>query len=323
MPVISQSPQTYVATSDELIAHWTRANVTAAGTPIKLKGNYFLADFTIDRNNLSEKIAQVRAVLLSRQMSAGLRDQQKTTIREYLIRFRGAVTNALMDTPYANNLPTLPVFATDETRYKEPFLAMAERWRAINALGGSVADFTAPLTIGDGIRLEDYELALADLESSYRAVGSADAALDTLRSERNALLEPLKKRMQQYKAALIDRFGKDHALVKSLPALSPTPGATPPPVALSGSFDAARGKAVLSWGASAAADLDHYEVRTTGELPYRAEDEAVVASVPATQLSLETDEGLIVSNATANFKVYVVTRTNHERGSNAVKIKRT
>lgn len=228
MSLVSRSSSSYLTTANAIVPHWQSANNLTPTRPIVLKGGYTFTQFLQDRDNLSEKIDSVRARLLVRNTAAALRDSAKQSLRDYLIRYRATVSNHLMDTPYARHLPNLPLRGSDETSYKEPFLRMAEQWKLINNLGGTVAGFTAPLVLGDGTTLVAFQDALAQLEELYREINIADTALDTGRGERDALLEPFKKRMQQYKAELIGRYGKDHSVVTSLPELtyrSPAPKA--------------------------------------------------------------------------------------------------
>ena len=322
MPFIARSPLSYLRTAQDIDTHWQQVNASSSANPITLKGSFTLAQFQNELTVFGAKISQTRAERLQRDMAAGQRSIQKDAVRESLTRFRAAVTNYLMGTPYAGNLPTLPTLSVDESAYKEPFLKMQERWRVIDNLSVSVPEFTAPLVLGNGLTLDGFVDQLTDLDSAYRALDKSDTQLETYRRERDAMMEPLKKRIVQYKNALIDRFGKEHPFVKSIPALSPTPSNTLKPVKLTGTWDASTQKAALTWSAAASQDAT-YSVRTTGSLPYKPDDEEVLATLPHGTTHFHTDAGLIVIGSEANFKVYVVTPSGNERGSNAVKIMHT
>jgi hypothetical protein len=321
MPFIARSPLAYLRTAEEINTHWQQANIAAGATHITLKGGYTLAQFQVDLTTFSNKIDQTRAERFQRDIAAAQRNIQKGNVRDSLTRFRAAITNRLMGTPYASNLPTLPVLTADESTYKEPFLKMQERWRGIDNLSNSLPDFTAPLVLGNGLTIDAYTDQLMELDAAYRSLDRSDTLLETLRRERDALMPILKQRVVQYKNALIDRFGKDHPLVKSLPALSPTAGNTLKAVKLTGTWDTSTGKAALTWTSAASPDAS-YSVRTTGSLPYKAEDEEALATLPHSTTHFHTDTGLTTPGAEANFKVYVVTPSGNERGSNAVKVVR-
>ena len=279
MPFIARSPLSYLRTAQDINTHWQQANTASPGSPITLKGSYTLAQFQAEATAFSSKIDQTRAERLRRDMAAGQRSVQKGAVRESLTRFRAAVTNQLMGTPYAGNLPTLPAFSVDESGYKEPFLKMQERWRVIDNLGVTVPDFTSPLVLGNGLTIDGFVDQLTGLDDSYRALDKSDTLLETFRRERDALMPILKARIVQYKNALVDRFGKDHPLVQSLPALSPIVSNTLKPVKLTGTWDATTKKAALTWSEAASSEAS-YSVRTTGSLPFKADDEEILATLP-------------------------------------------
>ena len=59
-------------------------------------------------------------------------------------------------------------------------------------------------------------------------------------------------------------------------------------------------------------------------LDYSTDDEVVVESVsPSATRVLNTAAGLTAPGVTAGFKVYVITNTGNERGSNAVYVERS
>ena len=55
---------------------------------------------------------------------------------------------------------------------------------------------------------------------------------------------------------------------------------------------------------------------------YRAAEELAVAALPKTATTFETATGLAAPGSAATFKVYVLTTTGNEKGSNAVKVTR-
>ena len=88
-------------------------------------------------------------------------------------------------------------------------------------------------------------------------------------------------------------------------------------------WDADLQQARITWTASTDPNLDHYEVRFCPGPNYSTEDESIVASIdPSAPRQLLTDAGLTTPGATATFKVYVITNTGNESGSNAVTVTR-
>lgn len=319
MSLISGRSSSYLTTAQAIVPHWQNANSLNPTHPIVLKGGYTFVNFLQDRDILSDKLDSVRASVLVRNTAATLRDSAKQSIRTYLTRYRATIISHLMDTPYARNLPQLPHPGSDETAYKEPFLRLSERWKIVNNLGATFPGFTAPLVLGNGTTLALFLDALAELEELYREINIADVELDTHRQERDILLDPFKKRMQQYKAEMLSRYGNDHPLVKSLPNLTSNSSTTPDPVALNGIWDIHNQKATLTWTPSPLAGV-RYEIRTTGSASYQASQEQTLAVVESGTTRFETDAGLGVPGASAHFKVYVLTPSGQERGSRALKV---
>jgi hypothetical protein len=109
----------------------------------------------------------------------------------------------------------------------------------------------------------------------------------------------------------------------SLPSLSASGGGSAPAaVTLSGQWDGEAEAAQLSWTASSAANFQEYSLRMTAGPTYDAANETVVDTFSAGILSAETSEGLAMPGDSASFKVYVVTDTGSETGSNTITITR-
>ncbi len=320
---ITTSPNSYYPTVSEFYVHWTTVNAALAPSALTLKGGYTLANFTTDRDALQAANDSVTGTLTSNDLTTQQRDIVKNSIRPYLTRFRAAVTNALATTSYARALPTLPPFNSSESKYVEPFQAMYLLWTTINGLGATVPGFTPPLVLGDGTTAATFNTQITALRGAYRNLDNTTIALKVAREQRNDLFPNLRARMLQYRNAVLNQFGPGHALVDSLPALSPPPGATPKPVTLNGTWDPTTEDGLLTWTASTNPDLAGYSVRTTGSLPYRGAEETILDLLDPEVLEYRTLAGLAVPGAFGNFKVYVVLTTGNERGSNTVKITRT
>jgi hypothetical protein len=112
---------------------------------------------------------------------------------------------------------------------------------------------------------------------------------------------------------------------QSLPALTPPPGSTPDPVTATAAWDEDLSQARISFDASTAATVDHYELRYCPGSEYSTEDEITIASTPATgPLEFLTLTGLATPGTTALFRVSTVTitATGNESGSNTVSVTR-
>lgn len=322
MPLISNSPASYLSTADDILAHWNQANTVLSPDQIICKGSYTRDSLQDDRDSLEEKINAVRAALGRRQLVVGKRTIAKANLHDKLQRFKAGVANALMGTIYAANMPRIPFKAANEKEFLEPFFKMRERWREINAITNQVPGFTAPLILGDGTTLAQFEQELLDMQAIYRDLDASDAEINRSRRERDALLEPLKDRMQQYRQGVLARVGKNHPLSETLPPLRVSSTRAILPVKLAGAWDAATQTAHLTWNASKDPELDGYSVRTSGAASYRTDEEDTLAFLPASATSWSGSNGLELPGAEASFKVYVITKGSRERGSNTVKVVR-
>ena len=103
--------------------------------------------------------------------------------------------------------------------------------------------------------------------------------------------------------------------------MSPAPGSTPDPVGVSGGWNPATQKGVLTWIASPNPNVASYSVRTA-PAPYKADEETAIGSVAPNVTTFSTDVGLAAPGSVAQFRVYVVLKSENERGSATVKITR-
>ena len=316
-------PASYLPTAQDFREHWRQ--VEATGKSVVLQNGFGSDDF-------DEAIAALQAALTAlgqaetaQQTAIAQRDAARAPLPPLLERFKGALGNQFAGTPYNKNAPRQPDPNAAESKFLAPFEDMRNQWQALNALApNSVPGFTAPLVLGDGTTLAAFDAKIAAARAAHRAVDAAEAQAARRRAERNALLPPLKERLKQYKSALVGIFGANHPLVQSVPRLSPAPGTTPPRVTVSGAWDAAQNRGVLTIEPLPdSADIAEYEVRYSPTRPYSTNDETVIGAFAPGQTTFETVVGLAAPGASAGFKVYARTSGGNERGSAVVTIKRS
>lgn len=316
-------PNSYLSTMDEFSAHWSQVNEVLDGEvgELKLQGGYTLSDFDADRAALREAADTLSNAVTLRQLAAAQRDELKEPLRARLAQFRAAVQGFLQGSPYQHALPVLPHQMAVESRYLNPLEDAAHLWERINA-DTTLDGFTPPFVLMGGYTREDFLIDIAALRAAFLAVHNALGSERLARERRDTLLPPIRQRLNQYRAAVRASFPTGAAMVQSLPVLTPSPGATPDPVALTGVWDDTTAQAVLTWTASENPNLDHYSLRTAPGPRYRAADETVLTSIPAQTLTIATTAGLSAPHSSAVFKVYVVLTTGNEKGSNAVTVTR-
>lgn len=126
-----------------------------------------------------------------------------------------------------------------------------------------------------------------------------------------------------YRPAVEGSFAPDSPFVSSIPRMSPQPGHTPDAVVLSATYDTVENEAVLTFTASDEATLAEYEIRAVAGPDYDAEDETVIANIPAgAPREFRTAYSLSNPGMAASFRVYVLLETGNEAGSDTVTVTR-
>ena len=328
MPIIDNSPASYLATMDAFVGHWQIVN--DVGSEVVLAGGYALDNLQTDRAALANAIATVETPLNTREQASADRDIKRAAIAPRVAAFNRAMRDRLAGTLYANGLPKAPIVTLSQGRFVKPLNDMKDVWTRINAIpatgAGSVPGFAPPLILPGATpyTLALFAADLAAVESAFAAVPIAERSVKYARAQRNALLAPIRTRLQQYRRAILGRFAPDSPIVASLPAYSPAPGSTPDSVEASGEWNAASGKAVITYTASETLAVASYQLRYSPGNTYKTSDEEAVLTNAATVTPREfrTTTGLAASGSVANYRVYAVTSDGNEAGSATVKITR-
>jgi hypothetical protein len=314
-------PNSYPPTIALFLTHWDAVNTElGAGGPLVLPGGMTRATLSGLRDDLVAFAASVQAELNDREVARGTIEISKAALLDRLSEFNRKVRGFLAHTPYATALPDVPSPSLGEGGITAPLDDMASLWATIN--GATIPGFTPPLLLLGGLALAAYNTNLAALKTAYSAYQTADQELRIERQRRNDVQDLAYAAMRGYRAAVQGTFAPTHALVESLPDLTPPPGSTPAAVTLSGSWNALALAADLTWSASTNPALSEYEIRMTPGPAYDPDADSVVGNVPPGTLAFSTSAGLAASGDKASFRVYVVLTTGNEAGSNTVTITR-
>jgi hypothetical protein len=310
----------WLPTIDEFIAHWISVN-TVVGLPgFTLPGGYSEANFAADRGTLNGMINAVEAALNLRTTAAGDRDVKRAGIRPRMLQFGPTVRGALAGSRHIPSLRDTPRFTSSPGVWRQGMADMLDLWTAINTNSPAVPGFTPPLLLSGAYAVAGFNTEKNALDAAFTAIGTTQIGLEAARETRDLFFHTLYLKMKAYRLTVAAALPVGSPLAGTIPALTPPPGATPEPVNLSGSWSAPDVKAALVWSASTRPDLDHYSVRYHPGPRYKADEEQTVSLVLPGTTDFLTDFGLAASGSVAWYKVYVVTTTGNEKGSNAVKV---
>jgi len=245
-------------------------------------------------------------------------DIKRAALVNRLKQFRGACKAYVVGSAYSKEPPTVPAPSSIAGKFITAFDDMANLWGQINTTPPT--GFTGPLTLAGGYLLATFNSDLAAFRTASITYANSVQNASIAREKRNLLMAQMVAKLTQYRGAAVAKLTSGSALLATIPAVNPPAGSTPQPVTLSGAWAPASSSAVLTWTASNNPDLDHYVVRYHPGPKYKAAEEQIVDTVPAGTKTLTTILGLAAEGSVAWYKVYVVTKTGNERGSNAVKV---
>ena len=318
MPITG--PASYIPVTDEFLTHWQAAN-TALGL-----GNALVLSDGETRAILlakKEQLSQARIVVSSRaadvELARGDLDDRKRFLLMRLGQFFGKVRAYHGGTKWHRALPDLPSQTDGQTIVDEALTHGVILWEKLNADPAIAND----VVVLDGYTQVQFSLDVADLRTAYTTYNNTTKLLELAREDRNDIQDVIYPILKNYREALPTFFQKEHALVDTLPRLTPGPGKTPNPVTATATYDQVQHKAHVTWTESDANDLAEYRVAYTIGPVYSTDDEQFIGTIlPGAPREFFTDTHLAANGNTISLKVYVITTTGHEKGSNAVTVTR-
>ncbi len=238
-------------------------------------------------------------------------------------QFNAKVRGPLGGTSYAAALPELPTPTDGMGVFVPPLDDILTLWTKLNAAVG-IPGFTAPLLLLGGYTLAEYTTALVNLKLQFALVAKEQLGVSLLIGDRNVLQDVIYPVLKVYRQTVPTNFAENSPLVTSLPRLTPEPGSTPDAVLANGTWNAPTTQGKLTWDASTSPDVVQVEVRWSPGPTYDSANEVVLANLaPTAPRQYFTTQGLLAIGDESNFKIYVLTGTGNERGSNTVKVTRT
>ena len=312
-------PASYLATTDEFLSHWLSADTTlGVGNELTLPGGVTRAGLQTQRDALGVQVLEVQSKLTALEVDRGDLEIRKGGLLLRINQFNEKVRALHENSKWARALPLVPGIGEGQSNFVTPLDAANSVWQLINA-DATVSD----VTLLGGYTQATFTTDIAALKTAFTAYNAAAAVLSVTREERNDIQDVIYDILRKYRQTLPTAFAKNHALVDSLPRLTPEAGSTPDGVTATAAWDATLQAAKLTWTASADANLSEYQIRFCAGPNYSTDNETVVGSIdPAAAREFATTTGLSDPGNVATFKVYVITTTGNEKGSNTVLVTR-
>ena len=281
------------------------------------------ADLVTMRDNLQLKHTDITGQMNNVQIAAAALKTMKEALHLRGGQFNDAVRSDLAGTTFVEALPLLPQPGDGQGIFIEPMDDISTLWAKINAAVG-IPGFTAPLLLLGGYTLAEFNTALALLKTQFETAHKEDFLVSFKIKERNRMQDLIYPILKAYRLAVPTKFAATDPLVVTLPKLTPEAGSTPDAVLANGLWNVPTTQAKLTWDASTSPDVVQVEVRWSPGPTYDASQEVVLANLaPTDPREYFTTQGLLANGDVSNFKIYVLTSSGHERGSNTVKITRT
>lgn len=328
MPI--SGPSSYIPTLNEFLPHWAACDAVVSGGKLTVRldaagPEVGLAEVRAWRDALWEYAADLRHQAVELSLGSERRRRLRAAAHERLNQFNRKVRAVLTYTEFVDALPKVPMVTAGEERLFAALDACKQLWTKINEAGAAkeLPEGEGQLTLLNGYTCHDLQNDLAKLRAAYVAHVEHQLASKLIRNRRNLLQKTVFAALRQYRKTVLGDFASSDPLVLTLPKLKPGPGAAPGLVQVQMEWNAESAEMKLSWEASAHRDLERYEVRQSSGGSYDSDTEAIVATLSKdAPRSYSSHLAIGAPSVPVWFKVYVILKTGHERGSKAVRVPR-
>lgn len=325
MPI--SGPSSYPQTTEEFLAHWTLANgelppaspLLAPSLSVPQGPPASRATLETLYNDLIAKRAELQSKLNAQETARGAINDMKVALLEQANQFNAAVRGQLPGSMYQDALPNVPGILMSAAPFTEPLDDAVDVWQKIN----DDAAIGPDLVLGDGYTQAQFAADVTALKTAFRNFSTAEINTNFTRAQRNRIQDQIYPILKSYRQVLPTRFPKDHALIPSMPKLTPEPGATPEPVTASAVFNPATNQTDITHSKSTAPDFAEYEYRMVPGPVWSEDDDTVIGNVAdINSLSFSTTQGVETPGVTAMYKVFVRTTSGNIAGSEPVSVMR-
>ena len=320
MPI--SGPASFLTTTDEYLGHWELADLSlGAGNELKLKDGSARAVMLAKKDTLVARRAAVQAKLNQQEVARGDIENRKKDLLVRINQFNDKVRFLFAGTKWERALPNVPSQSDGQGNFTEPMDDAAALWLMIND-DATIADITLLGLYTQAMFVAD----VAAINAAFTTYTTAGKKVDVALGDRNDVQDELYEMFKGYRLAVPTYFAIGTSILETLPELTPPPGSTPAAVAADGEFDGTIQMARLRNAQSNDPKLLRYEWRYCGGPgEYSTDTESVVpgGSILAGGVrEIVTDVALPNPGDEAKFRLYVITTTGNEKGSNDVHIVR-
>jgi len=312
-------PASYLSTTDLFISHWGSANAALQpAPPIALAGGVDVDALGDLRSDLENQRRAVEVARNSLELARAQIETLKAGLLERLNQFNLKLASLAPESPLMALRPKAYSQSDGMGKILSPLDDLADIWQRYDT-----ANTAAPLTLMGGYTLASFTTQHTALRAAYPAWSAAQNGLNMARAERNALQDRIRTILVQYRQRIPAEFPEGSTILATLPRLTPPDGSTPDAATLSGTWNTTTVAADLAWVPITDDSVTTLHLRATAGPEYEADDESIIATVPANAPATWTGNwGLAAPGASASFKLYSLTAEGNERGSNPITITR-
>jgi hypothetical protein len=312
-------PASFLPTIDEFLGHWETANTElGAGNEIVLADGTTRAGLLAKRNELEGLRNTVTTKLMDQELNREDIEARKAALLVRVNQFNDTVRADFAGTKWERVLKAVPTQSDSQSNFVDPLVASNHIWTRLNA---AIAP-AAPLTLLGGYTQANFNTDIVALNAAYPIWTESVNDSKFAREDRNDMQDVIYAILKAYRLKAPTKFVAGHAVIDSLPRLTPEPGATPQAVTINATYDQTQEAAKVTFAASPETNVVEYEVRVVPGPDYNADDENVVGNIPAGPgpFTFFTSASLAAPGNVISIKVYTINDTDNEKGSNPVTV---
>ena len=319
MPI--SGPASYISTTDGFLGHWETADTElGAGNEIVLPDGTNRAGLLAKRNLLEGLRNTVTTKLTDQELNREEIEAKKTALLLRINQFNDAVRSDFAGTKWERVLKDVPKMNDGQSTFVDPLVGSNHIWtRLIAAIHPA-----APLVLLGGYTQANFAADIAALNAAFPVWTESVNDSKFAREDRNDMQDVIYAILLAYRKKVPTKFAAGHAVIDSLPRLTPEPGATPQAVTINAGYNEAVQAAEVTFGGSPETNVVQFEGRAVVGPTHNSDDEVVVGNIPAGPGPFVFHTNFALSNPgnMISIKVYAINDTGNEKGSNAVAVTR-